>query len=152
MNRPLTRPGVVAVVSSVNGLVVGIPAGRGAVVERLTSRENAEVISAVRTKQVTTGQVTPQDMTEVITGRETEAKNFAADIASRINTDAVNPSQIGDKQSQYHEAKEVGKSAKKPASRSERARQAAAVAAEAASTNNDDLVGSEHGDDEVAKV
>lgn len=149
MNRPLTRPGVVAVVSSVNGLVVGIPAGRGAVVERLTSRENAEVISAVRTKQVTTGQVTPQDMTEVITGRETEAKNFAADIASRINTDAVNPSQIGDKQSQYHEAKEVGKPANQSGSRSQRARQAAT---KVQSNNNDDLVGGQHGDDEVAKV
>lgn len=147
MNRPLTRPGVVAVVSSVNGLVVGIPAGRGPVVERLTSRENSEVISAVRTKQVTTGEVSPQDMTEVVTNREMEHKNLAADIASRINTDVVNPSQIGDKQSQFHEAKQVGKSAKKGASRSERARQAASAV-----LGNDDLVDGEHGDHEVAQV
>lgn len=149
MSRPLTRPGTVAVVSSVNGLVVGIPAGSSAVVPRLTSRENAEVVSAVRTKQVMTGEVSPQDMTEVVTDRETERKNLAADVASQINTEMVQLNQIGDKQSQFHEAKETGKTPDQSGSRSQRARQAAA---KVPSGNNEDLVDGQHGDNEVAKV
>lgn len=141
MSRPLTRPGTVAVVSGVNGLVVGIPAGSSAVVPRLTSRENADVISAARTKQIMSGEVSPQAMTEVVTDRENVTKNLAADIAAQIQVDAVPANQIGDGQSELHEPKQV--TAK--SGRAARARQAAAASA------GDDLVGS-HGDDEVAKV
>ena len=55
MSKPFTRPGTLAVVSSVNGLVVGVPAGNKDVIGRLATRDNANVISAVRTKQVITG-------------------------------------------------------------------------------------------------
>lgn len=55
-----------AVVSSTNGLVIGLPATHlSSLVSMLATGENGKVVSAHRTLQVVRGEVSPAEMTEV---------------------------------------------------------------------------------------
>lgn len=134
MSKPFTRPGTLAVVSSVNGLVVGVPAGNKDVIGRLATRDNANVISAVRTKQVITGEVSAADMTEVTADRQLEKPNLASDVADQISVEAIVAENLGDSQAELHEAK------KPKSKRAARAQAAAAAAADSPADENDDIV------------
>lgn len=81
--------GVVGIVSAVNGLVIPIPTEASNLIsKRLAIKENADVVSIKRTKQLLSGAISPEEMTEVYDGAR-EMKNLAGDLATQINIDAV---------------------------------------------------------------
>lgn len=118
-----SRGGVVGIVSAVNGLVIPIPPGSAGVVSRLAIKENAEVISAKRTKQLLSGEVAPEDMTDVLDGVAT-ARGLAEDLANQIDPEALH-ADIGNKTAR-DERQEPKKPRKTAAQRAAEAREEAA--------------------------
>ncbi len=127
--QQVSRGGVVGIVSAVNGLVVPIPSGSAGVVARLAIKENAEVISAKRTKQLLSGDVPPEEMTDVLDGAATD-RGLAEDLANRIDADALH-ADIGNTT-----ARDERQEPKKP-----RGKTAAQRAAEARDAAAEDLSG-----------
>lgn len=120
-----------AVVSSVNGMVISIPAQNKHVIPLLTKGENAKVISSSRTSQLMTGEVSPEDMTEVVT-REVKIDNRKlSHVVASIDVNALSADEIGDQASELKEAKTVIKK-KKPSDVASRAK--------AAGSAEDDLI------------
>lgn len=110
MSTPKTIPGTTAVVSAVNGLVIGVPPGTGSdIIRRLTTYENSHVVSATRTKQVLKGEVSPSDMTEVTTDNAQVRADLAARIAQQIPDSPINPDEVGNSRSYLHEPKQPKK-------------------------------------------
>lgn len=129
------RNGTLGVVSAVNGLVIAMPAGMAAgnIVRRLTTPENATVVSISRTKELLHGDVSPADMTDV-TAEKGDSKYLAESIAASIDTSAIDVSDIGTPTSVLQEPKlPKGSAAKRAANARKKATEEAHL---------EDLVGS----------